>query len=213
MTMATDGDDARISGILSGLASGSGKDAAIVREALFELAYQRMQVLARRMIRGFPSVRRWDDTADVVQSAAIRLHRALADVDLRDARHLLRLAALQIRRELIDLARKYSHPDSFAAQHETNSCSTAKDGLTKVERVAAEGPEAVDGDESWVRFHAAVAALPDDEREIFDLVWFIGAKQADVAATLGLSARTVRRRWETIRQRLVQSLGGHMPIK
>ena len=208
--MAADDVEPRIGALLERLAAAS-LDTNAIRTDLFDIVYARMQTLASRMIRGFPTVRRWDDTADVVQAAALRLHRALGDVELRDPRHLLRLTALQIRRELLDLARKYSSPESFAAHHETNSLVTADGIVMQVDRAADSSATPSDGLESWTRLHDAVAALPDDDRELFDLVWFMGATQHDIATLTGASARTVRRRWDEIKRRLVAALDGDIP--
>lgn len=190
---------------------GSGGSEAAVREQLFEIAYARMQALAHRMIRGYPQVRRWDDTADVVQAAALRLHRALATVEVRDARHLFRLAALQIRRELLDLARKHASPESAAAHHETNVLASADGVLMKVDLATDEAAEPADRLEPWTRLHDAVAEFDADDREVFDLVWFMGATQHDIAALTGASPRTVRRQWESIKRRLVTALDGEFP--
>lgn len=208
--MAADDAEPRLAALLDRLADGGG-DADGIRTALFDIAHGRMQSLASRMIRGFPHVQRWDDTADVVQAAAIRLHRALATVDLHDPRHVLRLAALQIRRELLDLARKYASPDSFAAHHETNALATADGIVMQVDRAADPSAEPADGLEPWSRLHEAVAALPGEDRELFDLVWFMGATQHDIARLTGSSARTVRRRWDEIKRRLVAALGDDAP--
>jgi RNA polymerase sigma factor (sigma-70 family) len=209
--MATDHIEARVNTILSRIAAGL-DDPAAARAEIFALAFERMQVLTARMIRGFPAVRRWDDTADIVQSAALRLHRSLADVELRDGRHLLRLMALQVRRELIDLTRKYSSPDSAAAHHETNSFTTAVDGDAMKSELAVDPKiESIDRMESWTRLHDAVGELPPDDREIFDLVWFLGATQKDIATLTDMSPRTVRRRWEDIKRRLLARLDGEFP--
>lgn len=208
--MAADDVEPRIGALLERLAT-SESDTAAIRTDLFDIVYARMHTLASRMIRGFPTVRRWDDTADVVQAAALRLHRALGDVELRDPRHLLRLTALQIRRELLDLARKYASPESFAAHHETNALVTADGLVMQVDRAADRVDDPIDRLESWTRLHDAVAALPDQERELFDLVWFMGATQHDIATLTGSSPRTVRRRWEEIKRRLVAALGGDIP--
>src|ERR1700733_5961134 len=77
------------------------------REGLIELAKGRFEALARAMLRRYPQVRRWEQTDDVLQAALVRLHRSLAEVRPESVRHLDNLAATQIRRELIDLARHY----------------------------------------------------------------------------------------------------------
>jgi RNA polymerase sigma-70 factor (ECF subfamily) len=40
----------------------------------------------------------------------------------------------------------------------------------------------------------AIEGLPEDEREVFDLVRIQGLTQAEAAEVLGVSAKTVRRR-------------------
>ena len=216
--MSANDSEPRIASLLTKLAdaraSGEGAaSAAAVREQLFEIAYARVQTLAHRMIRGYPQVRRWDETADVVQAAALRLHRALETVELRDARHLLRLIALEIRRELLDLARKHIGPESAAAHHETNLLATADGVLMKVDLATDEAAEPADRLDPWTRLHDAVAALDADDREVFDLVWFLGATQHDIATLTGASPRTVRRQWENIKRRLVKALDGDFPAR
>lgn len=75
------------------------------RDALVTVAVDHMRSVAHRIARGFPQVRRWGETDDVVQGASLRLARALDAVVPADERHLLNLIATQVRRELIDLAR------------------------------------------------------------------------------------------------------------
>ena len=56
------------------------------------------------MLRDYPALRRWVETGDVLQSSLVRLMRALETLKVESPRHFLALSALQIRRELIDLA-------------------------------------------------------------------------------------------------------------
>jgi RNA polymerase sigma-70 factor (ECF subfamily) len=44
--------------------------------------------------------------------------------------------------------------------------------------------------------------LPDQEREVFDLLYYEGVSQDEAAAILGCSARTIRRRWNEAKLRL-----------
>jgi RNA polymerase sigma-70 factor (ECF subfamily) len=78
------------------------------REDLLRAAYPRMEALARTMLRSFPTVRRFNDTADIVQNAALRLLRSLRQLDPPPAStpDFFGLAAAEIRRELFDLARR-----------------------------------------------------------------------------------------------------------
>jgi RNA polymerase sigma-70 factor (ECF subfamily) len=96
---------------------GRGDPAA--RSTLLECARDRLARIARKMLKDFPGVGRWEQTDDVLQNALIRLDRALKMVVPPTARDFFRLAAAQIRRELIDLARRYSGPENPAAHHST----------------------------------------------------------------------------------------------
>src|SRR5262249_56458704 len=55
---------------------------------------------------------------------------------------------------------------------------------------------------AWGEFHEQIAALPDEEREAFDLLWYQGLSQAEAAELLGVSERTVKRRWQAARLKL-----------
>jgi DNA-directed RNA polymerase specialized sigma24 family protein len=67
----------------------------------------RLERLARSMLRDFPNVRRWADTDDVLQGALMRLLHTLRATQPQDMRHFANLAAMHIRRELLDLARHF----------------------------------------------------------------------------------------------------------
>ena len=67
----------------------------------------RFRALARRMLKLYPAVHQWEQTGDVVQDALVRLLRALRTVTPPTTRDFFNLAAEQIRRQLIDLARRH----------------------------------------------------------------------------------------------------------
>ena len=69
-----------------------------VRGRLLEYANDRLARLTRKMLRDNPRVKRWEQTEDVFQNAAMRLYRALADVQPQNVRDFFRLAAVQIRK-------------------------------------------------------------------------------------------------------------------
>ena len=175
----------------------AGDDSA--RERILEACDRRLRGLAHRLLGGFARVRRWDDTDDVSQNAALRLYRALGETVPRTARELMGLMALQVQRELLDLARKHRGPTSYAANHGTNVRLDDEGAVFLVDEVADQstGPDPLRG--RWEAFHAAVDGLPDEEREVFRLVWYLGLEQDDVAKALDWSPRTVRRRWKDAR--------------
>ncbi len=182
----------------------AGDDSA--REDLIRLAQGRFVALARVMLRRYPHVRRWEETDDLLQAALIRLHRSLAVVSPEGVPHFDNLAATQIRRQLIDLARSYHGPEGLGANHHT-------DGADPGERLAQEP----DGDgmpgslEGWATFHEAVGHLPDEERQVMDLLWYRGLTHAQAAESLGVATKTVQRRWASARLMIRDALDGESP--
>ena len=175
------------------------------RDELITVACGRMRGIAHRMLRTFPSVRRWDETDDIVQNAAMRLYRALAEVRPLDARGFTGLAAVQIRRELLDLARKHAGPESYAANHETNYQRAEGEYRAKVDD-APEPAGMPDTLDRWTRLHEAAESLPEDERELFHMVWYLGLTQEEISGLLDCSTRTVKRRWESAKSLLAEAL-------
>jgi RNA polymerase sigma factor (sigma-70 family) len=180
------------------------------RDELLALAGERLRRLARRMLRRHRDVRRWEQTDDILQNAALRLCRALDEVQPASVRSFINLAAVQIRRELIDLARHYQGPEG-PGRHRTGR-------LGPESSASPIGPPepGTDTDDparlaAWTEFHHQVEALPVEEKEIFDLLWYQGLPKAEAAALLGVTERVVRYRWQSARVRLHQRLGGRLP--
>ena len=183
----------------------AGDEAA--RGELLTIACQRLSRLARKMLRSYPNVSRWEQTDDVLQNAALRLCRSLDEVRPASVRSFINLAAVQIRRELIDLARRYDGPEGLGRHHV---------GQGRPEGSGGPPDPGTDTDDParlavWTEFHDQIEALPGDEKEIFDLLWYQGLPQAEAAALLGVTERVVRYRWRSARLRLHERLGGRLP--
>lgn len=178
-------------------------------DRIIEMCSARLREMAHRMLGHFPAVRRHDDTDDVFQGAALRLHRALAQMAAsgESPRSVMALAATQIRRELVDLARRNAGASSYAANHDTNVWESAGTERHVVEDVAAEDEML----ERWEQFHAAIAALPAAELEVFQLAWYLGADQKTIADVIGCSERTVRSHWLRAREAVKTALAGDRP--
>ena len=180
------------------------------RDRIIELCSHRLRSLAHRMLGRYPGVRRWEDTDDVFQNAAMRLHRALGAVGLESPRSVMALAATQIHRDLIDLARRHQGPASYAANHGTNVMprTAAEEGS---EHYIDRSPAPATDLDRWSLFHEAIAALPEAEREVFHLVWYLGADQKAIATLLDCSERTVKYRWRAAREAVRKALDGEPP--
>jgi RNA polymerase sigma-70 factor (ECF subfamily) len=166
------------------------------RDELVQYCQHRLRVLVRRMLSRFPNVHRWEDTSDVFQNVLIRLDRTLRQVPLGTARDFFQLAACHVRRELIDLSRQYKRvqeqlPDWVEpADDSANPVALAK----------------------WGEIHTFIAALPEEVREPFDLIFYQGLTQPEAALVLGVSLRTLKRRWLDARLRLMDWLGTDLPL-
>jgi RNA polymerase sigma factor (sigma-70 family) len=181
------------------------------RNELINCACERLRRLTRQMLNEFPGVRRWEDTDDVFQNAALRLCSALKQVTPRTVPEFIRLAALQIRRELMDLARHYYGPLGHGAHHASNA------GASNAEDSSVRSFAAVDSTYEpsrlaiWSEFHQHVESLPENEREVFDLLWYQGLTRAEAATLLGVNERTVLRRWQQARIQVHRALQTHLP--
>jgi RNA polymerase sigma-70 factor (ECF subfamily) len=181
------------------------------RDELLNCACDRLRRLTRKMLKGYPNVHRWEQTDDVLQNAVVRLQRTLQQMPIETARDFFRLAALHIRRELLDLARHYYGPQGAGAHHESHhdapaESSQSSPGADPSDATHEPGRLAV-----WSAFHDQVAALPDDEREVFDLLWYQGLTQAEAAELLHVNVRTIKRRWLSARMKLQDALHGEVP--
>lgn len=181
------------------------------RSRLIAHTCERLRNLTSQMLKGYPRVRRWEQTDDVLQSSLLRLCRALEAATPESPRHFYNLAALQIRRELIDLAHHHLGPQGHGANHHTDGAGKAADDQGGSLDIQPNGWGEPDSLESWTDFHNAVEKLPDEERELFGLLLYEGVTQEEAASILGVSLRTIKRRWQSARIKVAEMMGGNMP--
>lgn len=176
------------------------------RNELIRHAQKRLRGLTALMLRHYPSVREWEETSDVFQNVLARLAGALLTAPVASAEELFRLAGTLIRRELIDLTRHVLGPEGpgrhrLPPGHPTAALATQTDSSHDPYRLAL-----------WADLHRAVAALPDDERRLFDLIYYQGRSVPEAAALLGWPERTFRRHWQEVRFRFLDHFGGDFPF-
>jgi RNA polymerase sigma-70 factor (ECF subfamily) len=169
------------------------------RAELIEYAGERLRRLTKKMLRKYRRLERWEELDDVLQHALLRLHASLAEVRPDSAVQFFGLAATQIRRTLIDLARHHFGPEGLGAQNYTDIRHA--DGHNSVSEPATL--------QQWTEFYEALDGLPREEREVVDLLWFDGFSQVEAATLLKVSERTVRRRWYSARYLLYTALAAH----
>jgi RNA polymerase sigma-70 factor (ECF subfamily) len=179
------------------------------RHDLLNATCERLGQLTRLMLRDYPRVKRWEETGDVLQNALVRLYRALEQVTPPSPRDFFRLATLQIRRELIDLVRHYYGAEGEGAHHVSTPDKSGQSGVFL--NAAPDASPTPNRLAVWREFHQQAERLPEEEREVFDLVWYQGLGHTEAAALLGVAPRTVKRRWQAACLHLHDALGGLLP--
>jgi RNA polymerase sigma factor (sigma-70 family) len=155
----------------------------IVR-ALLDRSVRRLHVLCASLLhRSYPRLTQPPSNVhadELLGAVTERLLKALRKVRPRTVRQLFALANQHMRWELNDLARRL---DNQPAAVELNE-----------ELVAAPASSASGLTSDGLRMLQAIGALPEDEREAFDLVRIQGMTQVEAAELLGVSVVTVKRR-------------------
>lgn len=145
-------------------------DSRAFRE-LFQRYAPMLQAMARRRLGASP------DADDLVQQAFLQLHRARHD--FRPGTRLrpwLVTIAMNLTRDL--LRRRGRRPEA----------------PIDPERMEAPGPAGggAEGADEARRVRAALAELPDDQREVIELFWLSGLAYAEISRIVGASEGAVR---------------------
>ena len=171
----------------------------------------RLAALTRRMFKDFARLGRWEQTDDICQNASLRLWKALKVTRSTTPAEFHRLAALQIRRELIDQVRCHFGPEGIGANHNSDARQDSSGSTPPDADKVSESTYDPVKLSICAEFHERVDRLTDDERSAFDLIWYQGLTQAEAAEVLGISERTLKRRWLAARLSLGHALGGEPP--
>ena len=175
------------------------------RDELISRPYERrLPKLAHKMLQGFPRVRSFLDSGDVLQSSLLRLLQALKSVQPASVAKFFGLVARQMRWELLDLVQRYYGPEGpggkeVPAGGEDDSKSTPPERLS----TSTYDPSKL---ASWTEFHKAVEALPVWERQVFELLYYLKLEQKEAASILQVSLSTIRRDWMEAKRRLGELL-------
>ena len=194
------------------------------RDEMINQACSRLTILTRKMFRDFPRLRQWEQTEDVSQNASMRLRRAMESVAPASVREFFGLAAVQIRRELLDMTR------SVYGRKRQSSTDDSSEQAPRPRRPIVQPGGFASGDDStvptpdigdvtndpdkisaWTEFHEHVEQLPDNLREVTDLLFYQELTQQEAAELLNVDPSTVKRRWRVARLQLHDALKGWLP--
>ena len=174
---------------------------ALVRD-LLERAVGRLRLLCAGLLhRSYPRLTQPPmnlETDELLGGVIAGLLKALREVRPTTVRQFFGLACQHMRWQLNDLARRLDERPPAAALSESH---------------VAEPP---DGTGSCLtpagrRVLEAIECLPDDEREIFDLVGIQGLTHPEAAAVVGVAEKTVQRRLNRARLLLAERLADLRP--
>ncbi|HXG10787.1 MAG TPA: sigma-70 family RNA polymerase sigma factor [Gemmataceae bacterium] len=172
------------------------------RRQLLERACGRLRRLAARLLHGsFPAVQARHELDSVVHEAWLRLVPALDKANPPTVADFFRLAAHKIRQVLLDMVERQRRLAGREILGADNGSSTGPpadrpDNTYDPARLA-----------QWTEFHEQAAALPDDERTVFELHYYLDLPQAEIARLLDLHPRKVSYLWVAATERLAEGLG------
>jgi RNA polymerase sigma factor (sigma-70 family) len=171
------------------------------RSVLLNATCERLRRLAAHILSGsFPLLARRHEVDSVVHETWLRLATAMESVEPESVEHFFRLAAQKVRQVLLDLVERDNRTRSNEAMGlETGSYDGGAIGGRTYDpaRLAA-----------WTDFHRRAAALPEDERAVFEMHYYLDLPQSEVAEALGLHPRKVSRLWVAATDKLADGLVG-----
>ncbi len=171
------------------------------RREFLEQACGRLRRLAGKILSGsFANLQRRHDVDSVVHETWLRLMHALQKTDPQTVADFFRLAAHKIRQVLLDMAAERQRQ-----LHQNETLFPASDSL------ASRGEPAdmsLDGARLavWTEFHNQVGTLAEAERTIFEMHYYLGLPQAEIARILELHPRKVSYLWVAATEQLAGSL-------
>ena len=174
------------------LAAASRGEAGAV-DHLLPLLYQELRALARSRLARERGDHTLTPTA-LVHEAYLRLVGGQLPA-LRDRNHFLAIAAIAMRRVLVDHARGLAR--------DKRGGDLTRVSLGEGAGAALDPPQLLELDLALTR----LAAQDADMARVVELRWFGGLEVEEVAAVLALSPRTVARRWTQARAWLSRELG------
>jgi RNA polymerase sigma-70 factor (ECF subfamily) len=164
---------------------------------LLERAAGRLRLLCANLLHeSYPRLARPPvnlETDELLGGVVAGLLTALPKTRPTTVRQFFALACQHMRWQLDDLARRLDERPAAAALPEAGVAAphgSAVSGLTPDGR----------------RMLAAIEGLPEDEREVFDLVGIQGLTHPEAAAVVGVSEKTVQRRLNRARLLLAERL-------
>jgi RNA polymerase sigma-70 factor (ECF subfamily) len=163
----------------------------------------RLHLLCSTLLhREYPRLERaplYVESGEILDSVVMRLLKAMREVRPENPRQFFALANKHMRWELNDLARRIDHQGVAVELHES--------------RV----PEQVQSESGWnanaARILQAIESLPEEEREVFELIRIQGLSHTEAAELIGVATKTIQRRLNRGLLLLTEKLGDLKPAE
>lgn len=173
----------------------------LIRDVL-ERAVGRLRLLCASLLyRSYPRLTQPPlnlETDELLDGVVAGLLQALRTIRPRTVREFFALANQHMRWQLNDLARRLDEQPRAAALAESGVAALPGSSDSCL------SPDAR-------RMLAAIEGLPEDEREVFELVRIQGLTQAEAAGVVGVAVKTVQRRLNRARLLLAEQLADLHP--
>jgi RNA polymerase sigma factor (sigma-70 family) len=192
------GNTQKIENLLAAIQAGDNE----AREELIKESQERLRRMASKLLKGFPGVARMGQTGDVLQPVLFRLYGALEKKKFDSGRAFVAYAAQMIRRELLDLVRKYRLERAARITNRPDAI-----GQSPLELVGKPDPEPGVPTEAE-RLQEAVEQLPDDEKRVVELRCYGQWSRQETAVILDVDEKTVTRRYGRAVEKLGVALQG-----
>jgi RNA polymerase sigma-70 factor (ECF subfamily) len=180
---------------------------ASAADELFRIAYNQLQAIAKRKKLDFPGLDRWERTGDIVQETALRLHQAIRRHPPATPVEFFSMAARITRCVLIDFLRHYYGPEGTGANYASKPPNPDSDGAgigaDRADQTYDPAPLA-----EMTELHRQIDSLPEDQRQVVDLIVYQDMTLIQAAQLLNCSVSTVKRRWLEARLQLADRLKG-----
>jgi len=177
----------------------AGEQSAV--EDLFSHVRHRLMVITRRKLHGpggFATVARWYATDDVVQEACLQLAKTLEQEQINSGDHFLRLAAIHIRRALLNI-----HAHTGTKSHFSQTASTdPADNQTLAKGAVVALEAGTDSGIRWEKFLDHFKTLTEEQRQMLDDVFFNGCTQQETAARMQIGITAFKQRWLKLKLQL-----------
>jgi len=174
------------------------------REFLEQVCVRLRRLAAKILFGSFPNLQTRHDIDSVVHETWLRLMQALDKADPPTVADFFRLAAHKIRQVLLDMAdrqRRIDQRETFLSR-----------GDSQFGGRGDPGNQTYDGAQLalWTEFHNKVGRLDEPERTVFEMHYYLGLPQAEIARALELHPRKVSYLWIAATEKLAGEFGGSM---